>query len=249
MSERSARVLAVIPARYASERFPGKPLAPIAGVPMVVRVLRNVAVATTVGRVAVATDDDRIAAVVRAAGGEAVMTDAALPSGSDRVWAVASSSAADIVVNVQGDEPLLPASVVDALVQRLLDDDGCDVATPVVAVPGHVASAPDVVTVATTADGRALYFSRSSIPHGADPVLRHIGVYAYRRAALEQFVAAPVTTLETQEKLEQLRALALGLRIAAVPVDVHAHAVDRPEDVDVVERLLTARDATRPGGP
>jgi 3-deoxy-D-manno-octulosonate 8-phosphate phosphatase (KDO 8-P phosphatase) len=246
MPKGTPEVLAVIPARYGSERFPAKPLALIDGVPMVVRVLRNVAQAATVDRVVVATDDDRIADAVREAGGEAVITASELPSGSDRVWAVAEPSSAAIVVNVQGDEPLLPATIVDALVRRLLDADDCDIATPVVRGARITASSPDVVTVACSEAGIAHYFSRSTIPYGAEEVLRHVGVYAYRRDALERFVRAPVGALEAVEKLEQLRALSLGLRIAAVDVDVVLHAVDRPEDVAAVERLLAAPEATAP---
>ena len=237
------RVLAVIPARYASERFPGKPLASISGTPMVVRVLRNVQQAASVDRVVVATDDERIATVVVDAGGEAVMTAPELPSGSDRVWAVAADDPADIVVNVQGDEPLLPGSIVDLLVERLRADTTFDVSTPVVAVPRLSAEAPDVVTVARDEAGNACYFSRSTIPFGADPVWRHIGVYAYRMHALEQFVHASPSALERTEKLEQLRALALGLRIVAVETDVIVHAVDRPADVAFVERALAGADS------
>ncbi len=231
-------VIAVIPARFGSTRFPGKPLAPIAGVPMVVRVLHNVQQAVTVARTLVATDDERIAAAVRAAGGEAVMTDPGLPSGTDRVWAAASSLDASIVVNVQGDEPLLPGGVLDALVQQLEADPEADIATPVVACPRARALSPDIVTVARDEAGRAWYFSRSPIPWGADPVWRHVGVYAFRAEALRRFVGAPPTALEQVERLEQLRALSLGLRIVATPVDAPCLAVDRPEDVLAVERRL-----------
>jgi 3-deoxy-manno-octulosonate cytidylyltransferase (CMP-KDO synthetase) len=234
------RAVAVIPARHASERFPGKPLAPIAGIPMVVRVLRNVEDAQLVDSVVVATDDDRIAAAVRDAGGDAVMTPSDLPSGSDRVWAAVRDLDVDIVVNVQGDEPLLPGRVVDALVERL-HDERFDIATPVVAAPRLAVASRDVVTVAREDDGTARYFSRATIPYGADPVWQHIGVYAYRRAALERFVSAPTSVLERVERLEQLRALAIGLRVAAVEVEAATHAVDRPVDVAVVERALAGQ--------
>jgi 3-deoxy-manno-octulosonate cytidylyltransferase (CMP-KDO synthetase) len=232
-----AKALAVIPARYGSTRFPGKPLVPIAGVPMVLHVLHNVRAARLVDRVIVATDDARIADVVRADGGEAVMTSPDLPSGSDRVWSAAAESDASIIVNVQGDEPLLAGSVVDALV-RALDDAAFDISTPIVATPRHRAAAPDVVTVVRADSGEALYFSRQTIPYAADPVWRHIGVYAYRRGALARFVDAAPTQLERAEQLEQLRALSIGLRIAAVPVDAVSLSVDRPEDVASVERIL-----------
>ncbi|MEA2828917.1 MAG: 3-deoxy-manno-octulosonate cytidylyltransferase synthetase [Actinomycetota bacterium] len=239
-------VAVVIPARYASSRFPGKPLADIAGVPMIVRVLRNVADARTVGRVLVATDDERIAAVVRGAGGTAVMTDPDLPSGSDRVWAAAAGLGCDVVVNVQGDEPLLPGSVLDQLVAVLEADADVDIATPVVRCARAHAGNDDVVTVARDESGRAWYFSRSVIPAGADPVWRHVGVYAYRVDALRRFVAAPPAALERTERLEQLRALTLGLHLAAVPVEVTTCAVDRPVDVGAVERVLAGLPAAPP---
>lgn len=236
-------VVAVIPVRYQSSRFPGKPLALIAGVPMVVRVLENVAQARTIRRVLVATDDERIADVVRAAGGEVAMTASDLPSGTDRVWAAAAGIEADIVVNVQGDEPLLPGSVLDALVERLDADGGLDIATPVARCPRAAALATDVVTVARDESGRAWYFSRAAIPWGADPVWRHIGVYAYRKDALRQFVGSPPSSLERTERLEQLRALSLGLRIGAVEVEAPGPAVDRPGDVAAVERCLDSLDS------
>lgn len=242
------RAAVVIPARYASQRFPGKPLTLIAGVPMIVRVMRNVHQATLVERVLVATDDERIAGVVGDAGGDVVMTSPELASGSDRVWAAAGGAGLDVLVNVQGDEPLLSAAVIDALVERL-GDPAFDLSTPVVSAPRASALSVDAVTVARDEHGRALYFSRQVIPHGADPVWRHIGVYAWRTPALERFVAQPPTTLERSEKLEQLRALSLGLRIAAVEVHGRTHAVDRPEDVPVVERLLGAGDEADGGRP
>ncbi len=239
-------VAVVIPARWASTRFPGKPLAVIDGVPMIVRVLRNVADATRVARVLVATDDERIAAVVEDAGGTTVMTPSGLPSGTDRVWAAAAELGCDVVVNVQGDEPLLPGAVLDRLVDALGASPELDIATPVVRCSRADAGADDVVTVACDGSGRALYFSRSVIPWGADPVWRHVGVYAYRTEALRRFVAAPPADLEVAERLEQLRALGLGLRIGAVPVEVTTLAVDRPGDVAAVEAVLRGVPATPP---
>jgi len=241
----AASVLIVIPARFASTRFPGKPLAPIGGVPMVVHALRT-AQAVVGADVVVATDDDRIAAVVRAAGGEAAMTSPVAPSGTDRVWEVAAGHRAEIVVNLQGDEPLLPSGVLDALIARLAADDSVDLVTPVAALARAEAGPDDVVTVVCDDDGRAHYFSRSVIPWGRDPVWRHIGVYAYRRDALRRFVTAGPTELERTEGLEQLRALAIGLRIGVVPVQVVTCAVDRPGDVAAVERLLGTGTGTGP---
>lgn len=230
--------LAVIPARYGSQRFPGKPLALIDGVPMIVRVLRNVQQAALVERVVVATDDERIATVVRRDGGDVMMTPTDLASGSDRVWAVARRLDCEIIVNVQGDEPLLPGSVVDSMITTLMGKAEFDLVTPVVQVPRASVVSADEVTVARSDDGAALYFSRSVIPWGADPVWRHIGVYGYRRRALEIFVAGVPAGVERAERLEQLRALSLGLRVCAVPVDFVSVAVDRPGDVVAVERLL-----------
>ena len=239
-------VVAVIPARYASSRFPGKPLALIDGVPMVVRVLRNVEQARSVGRVVVATDDERIAQVVRAAGGEVAITSPELPSGSDRAWAAVGAFGCDIIVNVQGDEPMLPGGVLDELVGRLQASDEFDIATPVVSCRRADAEPVDVVTVVCDDAGRAWYFSRAVVPWGTDPVLRHVGVYAYRAAALRRFVEAPPSALERIERLEQLRALTLGLRIVAVRVEAVSHAVDRPEDVAVVEAALTGGGGAGP---
>jgi len=160
------------------------------------------------------------------------------------VWAVAAGVDADIVVNVQGDEPLLPGSVVDALVDALLTDASADVSTPVVASSRLVAASPDIVTVARDESGAALYFSRAVIPFGADPVWRHIGVYAFRKPALDRFVHSAPTKLEMTEKLEQLRALSLGLRITAVEVGVVTRAVDRAEDISAVEGILAGTKRT-----
>ena len=247
-------VLIVIPARYASSRFPGKPLALIGGIPMVVRAVRIAEGSSRAARVLVATDDERIAATVRAGRGEAVMTSPGAPSGTDRVWEAAAPFPAEIVVNLQGDEPLLPPAVLDALVDRLVADPSLDMATPAVAASRAAAHPADVVTLACDDDGTARYFSRSVIPWGADPVRRHIGVYAYRRGALQRFVAAGPSALERAEGLEQLRALDLGLRIGVVDVQGVLHAVDRPADVAGVERLLTpgpspSLPAAGPAGP
>lgn len=238
--------MAVVPARYQSSRFPGKPLAEIDGVPMIVRVLRNVAGAQTVGRVIAATDDERIATVVAGAGFDAVMTAPDLRSGTDRVWAAVSDVPDAIIVNVQGDEPLLGGEVVDHLVEALRRGPEFDIATPVVRCSRADALSDDVVTVARDDSSRAWYFSRAVVPSGTDLVWRHIGVYAYRSEALRRFVMAPAVGLELTERLEQLRAIALGLRISAVPVESQCHAVDRPGDIAVVERLL-AGDSSSPG--
>lgn len=249
------RAVAIVPARYASERFPGKPLAPIAGVPMVVRVLQNMQEARALDDVFVATDDERIADAVRAAGGRAVMTAPELPSGSDRVWAALEGIEADIVVNVQGDEPMLDPRSIDAALEPMLSDPALEIATlslPLTRVEEMLA--PAVVKVVTDARGRALYFSRSPIPFVRDGESRegaaraavtkglarkHVGLYAFRRAALERFVALPPSQLEQAESLEQLRALENGMSIHVVPIEGTAGiAVDTPQDLERVRTLL-----------
>lgn len=230
----------VIPARLAATRLPGKPLAMIGDAAMVVRVLRQ-ATAAGVGPAAVAAGDPEIVAAVEAAGGRAVLTDPALPSGSDRVQAALAEldpqSLCDVVVNLQGDMPFVPPATISACVGLLARDPACDIATAVApeSSPQDRAN-PDVVKAVLAMDagglrGRALYFTRSNL-YGDAPVWRHVGIYAYRRAALERFNAAPPSPLERREKLEQLRALELGLSIWAAVVDDAPISVDTPDDLD-----------------
>lgn len=221
-------VLAVIPARFESHRLPGKPLADIAGKPMVQHVYER-ASASAVDRVVVATDDVRIRDAVSAFGGEAVMTRSDHVSGTDRVHEAAGRALAgpgDIIVNVQGDEPLLDPTLVDRLVEAVRD--GADVATA--ATPVADAADPNVVKVVCDASGHALYFSREPIPHGG-PYLQHLGVYAFRRDALERFVTTSPGRLERIERLEQLRVLESGGRIRVVLVDRAHPSVDTPADL------------------
>jgi 3-deoxy-manno-octulosonate cytidylyltransferase (CMP-KDO synthetase) len=230
----------LIPARMAATRLPGKPLADIAGVPMIVRVLRQ-AEAAGAGPVAVAAGDPEIVEAVRAAGGLAVLTDPALPSGSDRILAALAEldpeGRHDVVVNLQGDMPFVEPSVLAHCVELLAREAGCDIAT-VVAPESSPADRtnPDVVkaVLALAPDGesgRALYFTRSTL-YGEAPVWRHIGIYGYRRAALERFNAAPPSPLERREKLEQLRALELGLSIWAAVAAAAPISVDTPADLE-----------------
>jgi 3-deoxy-manno-octulosonate cytidylyltransferase (CMP-KDO synthetase) len=244
------RILVLIPARMASTRLPGKPLLDIAGLPMIVQVLRR-AEAAEIGRVAVATDTPEIAEAVRAHGGEAVMTRADHPSGSDRVFEALTRldprGEAEIVVNVQGDFPTIaPDNIRDVLPP--LSDPAVDIAT--LAAEIHTeeeATNPNVVKavgspVAGRAGGRrmrALYFTRATAPHGEGPRYHHIGLYAYRRAALERFVNLPPSPLELQEKLEQLRALEAGMRIDITVVDTVPRGVDTAADLDTARRILT----------
>jgi 3-deoxy-manno-octulosonate cytidylyltransferase (CMP-KDO synthetase) len=235
--------IVLIPARLAATRLPGKPLADIGGVPMIVRVMRR-AEAAGVGPVAVAAGDDEIVRAVEAAGGLAVLTDPDLPSGSDRILAALAQldprAEYDAVINLQGDMPHVEPAVVRACA-RLLDGGGCDIAT-VVAPEASAADRanPDVVKAVLSLDedgraGRALYFTRS-ILHGDEPVWRHVGVYGYRRQALERFNAAPPSPLERREKLEQLRALELGMSIRAAIVDRAPISVDTPADLEAARR-------------
>lgn len=231
----------LIPARMAATRLPGKPLAEIGGAPMIVHVVRA-AMAANLGRVAVAAGDQAIAEAVRAAGGEAVLTDPELASGSDRVLAALRvldpAGAHDVIVNLQGDMPFFDPAALRCVFARLADRQRADVATPIApeASPTDRTN-PDVVkaVVALEADGRggrALYFTRS-ILFGEGPVWRHVGIYAWRRAALEAFTAAPPSALERREKLEQLRALELGLRIEASVMEAAPLSVDNPGDLAV----------------
>lgn len=247
VAETMSRTVAVIPARYGSSRFPGKPLALIAGKPMIQWVVERAQAARTIDDVLVATDDERIAAVVRGFGGTPVMTSSDLPSGTDRVAAALVGTAADLVVNVQGDEPLLPARVIDELVRRMRQS-GAEMGT--VAVPLSPErpefSNPNVVKVVVNAAGDALYFSRASIPfqrRDGNPLEAywHWGIYAYRRDFLERFVTWPPGLLEGCEKLEQLRALEHGARIQVlIERQAQSAGVDVPDDIAKVEALLRA---------
>jgi 3-deoxy-manno-octulosonate cytidylyltransferase (CMP-KDO synthetase) len=233
-----ADVLVLIPARMAATRLPGKPLADIAGAPMIVHVLRR-AEAAAVGPVVVATDSPEIEAAVRDAGGRAVMTGAGHGSGSDRIFEalgkVDRAGQAAIVVNVQGDLPTLEPSTIGAAV-ALLADEAVDIATPAAVITrADERDNPGVVKVIGTPAGpsrlRALYFTRATAPYGEGPLYHHIGLYAFRRAALERFVKLPPSVLEQREKLEQLRALEAGMRIDVAIVDAAPLGVDTPDDL------------------
>ena len=242
----SSTVVAVIPARWASTRFPGKPLAPIAGVPMIAHVVRRALAARTVQRVVVATDDERIAAVGEAAGAHSVLT-GECASGTDRVAAaVADMDCLDLVVNVQGDEPLLAAANIDALVTGMQQCPEAGIGTLCRPMPEGRADDPNAVKVVRDRARWALYFSRSCIPFSRDlEVARrlwrlHLGIYAYRPETLRQVVALGCSELERAEGLEQLRALEHGIRILVLDAPEDAWGVDTPEDLERVEELLAA---------
>jgi 3-deoxy-manno-octulosonate cytidylyltransferase (CMP-KDO synthetase) len=229
----------IIPARLAATRLPGKPLAMIGGLPMIVHVLRR-AQDAGIGPVAVACGDQAIADAVAADGGRAVMTDPGLPSGSDRVYAALQAldpaGSHDVVVNLQGDLPSLPPQFLRDVLAPLADP-AIDIATLVAPVTTpEEAAAPSVVKAACAfAPGetlaRALYFSRVAVPAGEGPLWHHVGIYAFRRVALARFVALPPSLLELREKLEQLRALEAGMAVGVARVDHAPFGVDTPEDL------------------
>jgi 3-deoxy-manno-octulosonate cytidylyltransferase (CMP-KDO synthetase) len=238
-------VLILIPARMTSTRLPGKPLADIAGLPMIVQVLRR-AEAARLGPVVVACDDETIATAVEKAGGRALLTRADHPSGSDRIFealgVVDPQSRVKIVVNVQGDLPTIaPADIATALTP--LNDPAVDIATLAAEIktPQERVN-PNVVKVvgSPVSPGRlrALYFTRATAPSGDGPLYHHIGLYAYRRAALERFVKLPPSPLEQRERLEQLRALEAGMRIDVAIVDTVPLGVDTPEDLETARSML-----------
>lgn len=230
----------LIPARMAATRLPGKPLADINGIPMIVRVLRQ-AQAADIGPVAVAAGDIEIVEAVRAAGGLAVLTDPDLPSGSDRIVAALNeidpAGEHDVVINLQGDIPFLAPSVVEATARLLADQPSCDISTVMVAEADlSERTNPDIpkVVASMAPDGRsarALYFTRSVL-YGDAPVWLHHGVYGYRREALLRFTAAEPSPLELRERLEQLRALELGMSIWAAVIDEAPISVDNPADLE-----------------
>jgi 3-deoxy-manno-octulosonate cytidylyltransferase (CMP-KDO synthetase) len=238
--------IVVIPARMASTRLPGKPLADIAGKPMIVRVWEQ-AVAASVGPVVVAAAEEEIARAIRAAGGIAVLTAPHLPSGSDRVFEALQENdpdgSHDIVVNLQGDLPALDPAAVRACVDALVVT-GADIATLAAEIDdaadydnGSVVK-PVVVWDATGDRGRALYFTRARAPWGEGPLFHHVGIYAYTRKALSHFVSLAPSTLEKREKLEQLRALEAGMTIAIARVAEVPLSVDTPEDLERARKLI-----------
>ncbi len=247
-------VVVVIPARYESSRLPGKPLAEIEGQPMIRRVYERAAAARGIDRVLVATDDERIRHAVISFGGEVAMTRRAHPSGTDRIAEAVAALDADIVVNVQGDLPLLDPESVAAAVAPLHSDAELPMATLMTPIRDAEEFAnPNVVKVVVDATGHALYFSRARIPHWRDArpaqaaaiAHRHIGLYAYRRNFLLQFARLAPTPLEQAEKLEQLRALESGYRIRVIEVASAGLEVDTAADLDMVRALVRSSGGGR----
>ena len=245
------KTLGIIPSRYGSSRFPGKPLHLLCGKPLVAWVVESVKKAKTLDDVIVATDDDRIVAAVEAHGGRAVMTPSELPSGTDRIACAAGDFADDdILVNIQGDEPLISPDLIDALVGRMKEGTKWDMATAVTPIKSlDDLNAKTVVKVVLDRDDGALYFSRAPIPCDRDHEpdissglwVRHLGIYAYRGAFLKKYISEPPCDLEKTEKLEQLRALWMGAKIAVIRTDDEGVGVDTPEDAVRIEAILRAR--------
>ena len=259
-------IAAVIPARYHSSRFPGKPLADICGKPMVQHVYERAKESTLVGETIVATEDTRIADVVRKFGGKVVMTSPGHRTGTERVAEVAGGIEAEIIANIQGDEPLICGEIIDEAIRPLISDESIHISTlksPITRVSDWFN--PNVVKVVTDREGFALYFSRSPIPFShhkpewdgrfifpeqeyedgslpSGPLYRHIGLYVYRRSLLLSISQMEPTPLETTEGLEQLRLLENGWRMKVVPIDYHPIGVDTPEDLREVREMLDRED-------
>ena len=242
------KILGIIPARYASTRCPGKPLALIAGKPLLQHVVEQCQKAKSLAEIIVATDDTRIWEVAQNFC-RVEMTRPDHPSGSDRIAEVAERCGGDAVVNIQGDEPLIDPTVIDAVANALAQNEMSTAATPIKHLSEY--DNPNVVKVVVNAAGRALYFSRRTLPYLRDadsrpvaeqlaafPFLKHLGIYGYRRETLLRLVKFPVSPLENAEKLEQLRALENGIGIAVVQVDYDSIGVDLPADVQRVEAIL-----------
>jgi 3-deoxy-manno-octulosonate cytidylyltransferase (CMP-KDO synthetase) len=242
----SGTAVGIIPARYAASRFPGKPLAPIAGIPMLRRVYEGACTAKSLRAVVVATDDPRIAEACAGFGAEAVVTSSEHGTGTDRIAEVAAKLPDAVVVNIQGDEPLIEGFVIDAVVEALASDPSAAMATAVHAAEPDALEDPNRVKVVLDRRGRALYFSRSPIPFRRDPesapttpIWQHVGLYAYRREFLLRFVRLAPTPAERAESLEQLRALEHGYSIRAAVIEGwRSVSVDVPDDVPRVETRL-----------
>lgn len=243
----SGRIVGIIPARYASSRFPGKALADLCGKPMIQHVVERASRARLLHEVLVATDDRRILETVKGFGGKACLTSPDHPSGTDRIAEVVRDLACDLVVNIQGDEPLIDPQVINQAVEPLVGDDRVVMGTLGRPMGAAEATDPGKVKVVLDREGFALYFSRASIPYLRDgappetdrPYLLHMGLYVYRRSTLLRLASLPPTPLEERERLEQLRALEHGIRIRVVVTDHESFGVDTPADLERVRRMMT----------
>lgn len=247
----TAKTVIVIPARYGSVRFPGKVLAELGGKPIIQWVYER-AMATSADAVIVATDSERVLDVVTSFGGAGVMTSPDCPSGTDRVWQAAKDTGADIIINVQGDEPFIDIDTVNRLINALREDSNVGMATAAAVVPyDEIATNPNAVKAVLDSRGFALYFSRSTVPFPRDgasegmTLYRHWGIYGFRRDTLQRFVALPEGKLERIEKLEQLRALENGIAIRVLVVDREMGVgIDTPDDLAAAERYLRDTNAS-----
>ncbi|MCB0356264.1 MAG: 3-deoxy-manno-octulosonate cytidylyltransferase [Bdellovibrionales bacterium] len=244
------KIVGVIPARFASTRFPGKPLQPLLEKPLLQWVVEGVKTSKKIEKILVATDHDEIAALAESLGVEAVMTDSHLPSGSDRVWAAVKSFAADVVINIQGDEPLVTGELLDQLVEPFVQDPHLQMATLGRELDQNSLESKNSAKIVLDRDHCAIYFSRFPIPYSrlssaenCDAALKHLGIYAYRKNFLQLFCSTPLTEIEQCEGLEQLRALYLGAKIKVVKTDHDSWGVDTPEDVEWVEKLIHERNS------
>lgn len=240
-------IVGAIPARYGSTRLLAKPLAAIAGRPMIEHVYRRATQAKSLARVVVLTDDERIAEVVRGFGGEAMMTPEECVSGTDRIAWAARTWDAPAIINIQGDEPLIDPRGIEKLARHLIDHPGDPISTLAAPLRGGDLDNPNVVKVVIDRQGYGLYFSRAGIPYprrpGIAPSWQHLGIYGYRSEVLQQLAGLEPTPLELCESLEQLRALENGIRIRVLTLEEHAHAgVDTAEDLARVEAVLRAEE-------
>jgi 3-deoxy-manno-octulosonate cytidylyltransferase (CMP-KDO synthetase) len=237
------KFLGVIPARYASTRFPAKPLAPLQGKPMIQWVVEGALKSQRLAEVIVATDHDEIRKVAAAAGAKVVMTDSDLPSGTDRIYAATRGLDFDVVVNIQGDEPLVKADAIDRLCELFTASSKLDMATLAHPISHEEWQSANAVKVVLNHLDEALYFSRFGIPYSREEFrgtacLKHVGMYAYTKKFLKEFCAAPVAEIERAESLEQLRALYLGAKIKVLRVKEATPGVDTPEDLVRIENML-----------
>lgn len=248
------KIIGVIPARFGSTRFPGKPLKLILGKPLLEWVIRGAQGSKKISEILVATDEERIAQLAQKLGVEAVMTDSALPSGTDRIEAAVKGKKLDVAVNIQGDEPLITGEVLDTLVSPFYEDPTLEMATLAKTLTREDLTNKNAAKIVVDQWDNALYFSRSAIPYSREINaqqedgngalkwgLKHIGMYAYRRDFLEKFCRSGPAPIELAEGLEQLRALYLGAKIKVMKVEHESWGVDTPEDVVQVERLLKLR--------
>ena len=245
------KAIGIIPARWASTRFPGKPLALISGRPLLAWVIEGAKTSKLLSEIAVATDDERIAKIARECGVQALMTDSDLPTGTDRIWQASQQMAAltdtDVVVNIQGDEPLIEGSLLDRLIEPFQSDSQLEMATLGRALDLESLNSSQVAKIVVNVRGEAMYFSRFPIPYSREKelessrlrtTLKHIGLYGYTQEFLQKFCSSPVADIERYESLEQLRALYLGAKIKVLQVEKPTYGVDTPEDLQKLEALL-----------